>query len=93
VIEVITDRQEVANLTKSLVHSAHKDWMMMDAWRSDTPYTEGNAPRRVIDLPDERRGQVRRRCIYDRAFAEDPIGMKIIKDCVAQGEKPPSCPK
>lgn len=87
VIEVITDRQEVANLTKSLIHSAHKDWMMMDAWRSDTPYTESNASRRVIDLPDKRRDQVRRRCIYDRAFAEDPIGMKIIKDCVAQGEE------
>lgn len=87
VIEVITDRQEVANLTKSLVHSASKDWMMMDAWRSDTPYTESNAPRRVIDLPDKRRDQVRRRCIYDRAFAEDPIGMKIIKDCVALGEE------
>lgn len=86
-IEVITDRQQVANLTKSLIHGARKDSMMMDAWRSDTPYTEGNAPRRVIDLPDERRDHVRRRCIYDRAFAEDPIGMKIIKDCVARGEE------
>jgi DNA-binding CsgD family transcriptional regulator len=87
VVEVITNREEVANLTKSLIHGVRKDWMMMDAWRSDTPYTESNAPRRVIDLPDERRDQVRRRCIYDRAFAEDPIGMKIIKDCVAHGEE------
>jgi DNA-binding CsgD family transcriptional regulator len=87
VVEVITDRQEVANLTKSLIHGVHKDWMMMDAWRSDTPYTESNAPRRVVDIPDKRRDQVRRRCIYDRAFAEDPIGMKIIKDCVAKGEE------
>jgi DNA-binding CsgD family transcriptional regulator len=87
VVEVLTNREEIRNLTKSLIHGARKDSMMMDAWRSDTPYTETNAPRRVIELPDERHDQVRRRCIYDRAFAEDPIGMKIIKRCVAEGEE------
>lgn len=59
----------------------------MDAWRTDTPYTESNAPRRVIDLPSERGDQLRRRCIYDHAFTQDPIGMKIIKGCVAEGEE------
>lgn len=82
-LEVVTDRQEILQLSQNLINTARQDWMTLESFNSDMPYSEDN----IIEGPASARDTVTVRSIYDRAFTESPVGAHIIEACIGQGEQ------
>jgi hypothetical protein len=82
-MKVITDRDEVLQMSRELIASAHRDWMILENGETDMPITDDYA----IDATPAVRQQVRSRAIYDAKLIENPAAMRCITRCVADGEE------
>jgi DNA-binding CsgD family transcriptional regulator len=82
-VEVSTSRREVLSWSKELINSAHRDWMTLETFATDMPVTDDYI---VAPAPALKRS-VRVRSIYDRAFTRSPVGVRIIKSLLADGQE------
>jgi DNA-binding CsgD family transcriptional regulator len=82
-VEVSTGRREVLSWSKELINSAHRDWMTLETFATDMPVTDDYI---VAPAPAMKRS-VRVRSIYDRAFTQSPVGARIIKSLLADGQE------
>ena len=82
-VAVVTDREQISDLSASLVNTARKDWMTLENLATDMPLTEDftQPPLPVAD------GQVRCRSIYAAAAMDDPAARQIIQACAEAGEQ------
>jgi DNA-binding CsgD family transcriptional regulator len=82
-VAVVADREEVSELSASLINTAHKDWMTLDNLHTEMPLTEdaAQAPLPAFD------GRVRCRSIYAASAMEDPVARRVIKACGDAGEQ------
>jgi DNA-binding NarL/FixJ family response regulator len=82
-VAVVTDRQQISDLSASLVNTARKDWMTLENLATEMPLTEDftQPPLPVAG------GQVRCRSIYAAAAMDDPAARQIIQTCAAAGEQ------
>jgi DNA-binding CsgD family transcriptional regulator len=82
-VEVTTGRREVLAWSRELIHSAHRDWMTLETFATDMPVTDDYI---VTPAPAVKRS-VRVRSIYDRAFTRSPVGARIIKSMLVDGQE------
>jgi DNA-binding CsgD family transcriptional regulator len=82
-VEVTTGRREVLAWSKELIHAAHRDWMTLETFATDMPVTDDYI---VAPVPAVKRS-VRVRSIYDRAFTQSPVGARIIRSLLADGQE------
>lgn len=86
---IYTDADEITSASASFINSARREWMTLysaprDTWLGDDT---------IVDPPPEARPGIRRRSIYDQATADNPDGMRIIRQCIARGEEVRILPK
>jgi DNA-binding NarL/FixJ family response regulator len=82
-VSVVSDRDEISELSASLVNTARKDWMTLENLATDMPLTEDFA-----QLPLSSSGSlVRCRSIYNAAAADDPVAWQIIQASADGGEQ------
>ena len=84
-VEAISDRTQISDLSASLVNTARRDWMTLDDLATELPLTEDFAG---PPLPSAA-GMVRCRSIYAAAAMDDPVARRIIHTCVQAGERCP----
>ena len=82
-VSVVSDRDEISELSASLVNTARKDWMTLENLATDMPLTEDFAQ---PPLPSSA-GLVRCRSIYSAAAADDPVAWQIIQASADGGEQ------
>jgi DNA-binding CsgD family transcriptional regulator len=82
-VEVTTSRRDVLRWSRELINSAHRDWMTLETFATDMPVTDDYI---VAPAPALKRS-VRVRSIYDRAFTQSPVGARIIKSLLADGQE------
>ena len=82
-VEVTTGRGEVLAWSKQLINSAHRDWMTLETFATDMPVTDDY----IVAPPPAVKRSVRVRSIYDRAFTQSPVGARIIKSLLADGQE------
>src|SRR5580693_1539149 len=82
-VEVITDGDEISDLTRHLVNSARRDWMTLETADLDLPLSEEFA----IDSSIVTQGLTRVRSIYTAAFARHPLGQRMIRSFLDAGEQ------
>jgi DNA-binding CsgD family transcriptional regulator len=82
-VEVTTSRHDVLRWSMELINSAHRDWMTLETFATDMPVTDDYI---VAPAPALKRS-VRVRSIYDRAFTQAPVGARIIKSLLADGQE------
>jgi DNA-binding CsgD family transcriptional regulator len=82
-VAVVSDREEVSELSAALINTAHKDWMTLDNLHTEMPLTEdaAQAPLPAFD------GRVRCRSIYAASAMDDPVARRVIKACGEAGEQ------
>ena len=82
-VAVVSDREQISDLSASLVNTARKDWMTLENLATDMPLTEDftQPPLPVVG------GQVRCRSIYAAAAMDDPAARRIIQACAEAGEQ------
>lgn len=81
--EVVSDRDEAARLSASLMNTARQDWMSLENLHTELPLTGDFAE---PPLPAFE-GRVRCRSIYAAAAMEDPAARQIIAECAQAGEQ------
>jgi hypothetical protein len=86
-IQVTTRRHEVLRLCRFTNQLAMRDFMTLEAWRTDMPLSAETMEQWLIQAPPGLRDTVRVRSIYDQAFTEDKLGRKIIQAGVDRGEQ------
>jgi DNA-binding CsgD family transcriptional regulator len=82
-VEVTTRRRDVLSWSRELINSAHQDWMTLETFATDMPVTDDYI---VAPAPAVKRS-VRVRSIYDRAFTQSPVGARIIRSLLADGQQ------
>lgn len=82
-VSVVSDRDQISELSASLVNTARKDWMSLDNLHSEMPLTEDAAQ---PPLPTFH-GQVRCRAIYAAAAMDNPVARQVIQVCTEAGEQ------
>ena len=82
-VSVISDRDEITELSASLVNTARKDWMTLENLATEMPLTTDFA-QPPLAVSAER---VRCRSIYDVTAMDDPVARRIIQDCADAGEQ------
>jgi DNA-binding CsgD family transcriptional regulator len=82
-VSVISDRDEITELSASLVNTARKDWMTLENLATEMPLTTDFA-QPPLAVSAER---VRCRSIYDVTAMNDPVARRIIQDCADAGEQ------
>lgn len=82
-VAVVSDREQISDLSASLINSARKDWMTLENLATDMPLTEDFTQ---PPLPAAG-GQVRCRSIYATAAMDDPAARRIIQACGEAGEQ------
>jgi DNA-binding CsgD family transcriptional regulator len=82
-VEVTTGRREVLSWSRELINSAHREWMTLETFATDMPVTDDYI---VTPAPAMKRS-VRVRSIYDRAFTQSPVGARIIRSLLADGQE------
>ena len=80
-VAVITDRQQITDLSASLANTARQDWMTLETLASDMPLTGD------FTAPAPPSADVRRRSVYDTAAMTDPAARRIIRRSTASGEQ------
>jgi DNA-binding CsgD family transcriptional regulator len=82
-VAVVSDREQISNLSASLINTARKDWMTLENLATDMPLTEDftQPPLPAVG------GQVRCRSIYAAAAMHDPAARRIIEACAEAGEQ------
>ncbi|WP_433234906.1 hypothetical protein [Actinomadura nitritigenes] len=82
-VRIITDREEISTVSRALISTARQDWMTLDNQSVERPMDELTA----VPPPPSFDGHVRCRAIYERACAEDHIGLRTIEIAVEAGEE------
>jgi DNA-binding CsgD family transcriptional regulator len=82
-VEVISDRTRISELSASLVNTARQDWMTLDDLATEMALTEDFA---APPLPAAA-GMVRCRAIYAATAMDDPVARRIIRTCAQAGEQ------
>ncbi|MFB4298495.1 LuxR C-terminal-related transcriptional regulator [Actinomadura sp. NTSP31] len=82
-VQILSDRNEISDLSRSLISTARRDWMTLDNYVLEASVDEFIA---VSPLPSFE-GEVRCRAIYETRCAEHPVGVKTIEAAVEAGEE------
>jgi DNA-binding CsgD family transcriptional regulator len=82
-VEVVSDRKQISELSASLENTARKDWMTLENLDTEMPLTEDFARPPMPAFA----GQVRCRSIYVAAAMEHPVARQIIHACTKAGEQ------
>ncbi|MEU5995651.1 helix-turn-helix transcriptional regulator [Spirillospora sp. NPDC047418] len=82
-VRIITDRDEIGNVSRALITAARHDWMTMDNQSVERPMDELTA----VPPPPSFEGHVRCRALYETSCAEHPVGVKTIEIAVEAGEE------
>ena len=82
-VTVVSDREEISELSASLANTARKDWMTLENLHTEMPLTEDFAQPPLPAFG----GRVRCRSIYDAAAMEDPVARRVIRTCAEAGEQ------
>ncbi len=82
-VQVVTDRAEITELSYSLIHLARHDWMTLENLLQEAPIDEDSC---VAPLPAFE-GKVRCRSIYEARMAAHPAGARILARAVEAGEE------
>ncbi|GAA1892441.1 helix-turn-helix transcriptional regulator [Actinomadura bangladeshensis] len=82
-VRIITDREEIGNVSRSLITAARHDWMTMDNQSVERPMDELTA----VPPPPSFEGHVRCRALYETSCAEHPVGVRTIEIAVEAGEE------
>ena len=82
-VAVVTDRDQISDLSASLINTAHQDWMTLENLATDMPLT-GDFIQPPLPAAG---GQVRCRSIYATAAMDDPAARQIIHACAEAGEQ------
>ncbi|TDE29977.1 helix-turn-helix transcriptional regulator [Actinomadura sp. 6K520] len=88
-VRIITDREEIGNVSRALITAARHDWMTMDNGYVERPMDELTA----VPPPPSFEGHVRCRALYETSCAEHPVGAKTIEIAVDAGEEARLLPK
>jgi DNA-binding CsgD family transcriptional regulator len=88
-VQIITDPEEIGNLSRALMSTARFDWLTLDNRSIERPLDELSA---APPLPSFE-GQVRCRSIYEIQIAEQPVGSKVIEAGVKAGDEARLLPK
>ncbi len=88
-VAVVSDRNQISELSASLVNTARRDWMTLENLDTEMPLTGDFAapPLRASG------GRVRCRSIYPAAAMDDPVARRIIGECGEAGEQARLLPK
>jgi hypothetical protein len=87
-VSVVSDREQISELSAALANAARKDWMTLENLRTEMPLTEDFAQPPLPAFG----GRVRCRSIYSAAAMEHPVARRIIHACAGAGEQPACCP-
>ncbi|MGH3157631.1 MAG: LuxR C-terminal-related transcriptional regulator [Streptosporangiaceae bacterium] len=82
-VAVVSDREEISELSASLINTARRDWMTLDNLHTEMPLTEDSAQPPLPAIS----GQVRCRSIYAASAMDDPAARRVIKTCADAGEQ------
>jgi DNA-binding CsgD family transcriptional regulator len=82
-VAVVADRDQVSELSASLINTARKDWMTLDNLHTEMPLTEDSAQPPLTAFS----GRVRCRSIYAASAMDDPVARRVIKTCADAGEE------
>jgi DNA-binding CsgD family transcriptional regulator len=82
-VSVLSDRNDISQLSASLANTARRDWMTLENLNTEMPLTEDFAQRPLPGSP----GMVRCRSIYDSSLMNDPVGRRIVRACAEAGEQ------
>jgi DNA-binding CsgD family transcriptional regulator len=82
-VAVVSDRDQVSELSASLINAARKDWMTLDNLHTEMPLTEDSAQPPLPAFS----GRVRCRSIYAASAMDDPVTRRVIKTCADAGEQ------
>lgn len=82
-VRVLTEPEEIAQLSQDMINSAKRDWMSLELATSEKPLTEDCTVVQATSL----RGSVRVRAIYDQAAAEHPVISKNMVRARKAGEQ------
>ena len=82
-VAVISDRDQISELTASLANTARQDWMTLENLATEMPLTTDFA---APPLPAAQ-ALVRCRSIYPAAAMDDPVAARIISICAEAGEE------
>jgi DNA-binding CsgD family transcriptional regulator len=88
-VQIVTDRDEISNLSRALISAARQDWMTVDNGVVERPMDELTV---VAPLPSFE-GKVRCRGLYETSCAEHPVGAMTIEAAVQAGEQARLLPK
>ncbi|MCD0450460.1 helix-turn-helix transcriptional regulator [Actinocorallia sp. API 0066] len=82
-VRVVTDREEITELSISMINVAKSEWMTLENLLQETPMDEAAA---IAPLPVFA-GGVRCRSIYESGFLHHPAGVRNIRAAVEAGEQ------
>jgi DNA-binding CsgD family transcriptional regulator len=82
-VRIITDKQEVLDLSMNLINSTQHNWMTLENIITDMPMTEDYH----VKIPAALRGKIRCRAIYDQPSVEHPVMARHIERAAAEGEE------
>lgn len=82
-VAVVSDREQISELSASLVNTARKDWMTLDNLHTEMPLTEDFAQPPLPAFC----GRVRCRAIYAAGAMDDPVARQVIRVCADAGEQ------
>jgi len=82
-VTVVSDPDEISDLSASLRNAARQDWMTLDNLHTDMPLTEDSAQ---LPLPAFG-GRLNCRAIYTSAAMNDPAARQVIQICADAGEQ------
>jgi DNA-binding CsgD family transcriptional regulator len=88
-VTVITDRDQISELSVSLMNTAHTDWMTLENLHIEMPLTGDFASPPLAAFG----GQVRCRSIYQASAMNDPVAREIIQACADAGEQARLAPR
>jgi DNA-binding CsgD family transcriptional regulator len=82
-VTVVSDRDQVSELSASLINTARQDWMTLDNLHTEMPLTDDSAQPPLPAFG----GRVRCRSIYAAQAMDDPVARRVIKTCAGAGEQ------
>jgi DNA-binding NarL/FixJ family response regulator len=85
----VTDRDQISDLSVSLMNTAHQDWMTLENLPTDMPLTSDFASPPLA----AHGGQVRCRSICQATAMNDPVARHIIQTCADAGEQARLAPR
>jgi DNA-binding CsgD family transcriptional regulator len=82
-VEVVTDREEIKDLSYSLMNAAHDEWLTLENLAVEIPLDAGTACGPLPTFP----GGLTCRSIYETKSLDHPVACRLIEEAVAAGEQ------